>query len=131
MTTFEIINSVRAIVNGKEPQSDILPLLYKHRCASLICRLKGIGTGEGANKASMDFLNRMAVNERFRVLSPFFENTTESYAIVKGAPLSSVICGDPYARYSGDVDILIDKKDSNTIKNRLFSLGFVQGYEGT
>ena len=129
MTTFEIISAIRAIVNGQEPQSDILQLLHKHRCASLIRTLKGTTiSGEVANKASMDFLNRMAVNERFRVLRPFFEDTTERYAIIKGAPLSLVMCGDPYARYSGDIDILINKVDSNTIKNKLFSLGFVQGY---
>lgn len=128
MTRLEIINSVQAIINGEHPQEEVLSILHRHRCVPLLCALKETRSSEVAYNAPMEFLNRMAVNERLRLLRPFFENTTVRYAIIKGVPLSAVICGDPYARYSGDVDILIDKKDSDSIKNELMNMGFVQGY---
>lgn len=49
-----------------------------------------------------------------------------SYAVVKGEVLSQQIYGEPDRRYSGDIDILIDKKDIKLLEREIQNLGFRQ-----
>lgn len=48
------------------------------------------------------------------------------YAVVKGDVLSQQIYGTPYKRFSGDIDILIDKNNVAFLENELAKLGFEQ-----
>ena len=122
MTADKIIEAVRAHVRGEEAEkNDILDILRAHRCYPLIKQ------GNTAQEMMERVVNLAAVKERYRVCEPFFKNASFPYAVIKGAVLSSAVCGDPYRRVSGDIDILINRRDTDKAKTVLKSCGFVQG----
>ena len=121
MTADKIVAAVRAHVRGEEPQDDISGILRAHRCYALIKQ------GNTVQEMMGRVVNLAAVKERYRVCEPFFKNASFPYAVIKGAVLSSAVCGDPYRRVSGDIDILINRRDTDKSKTVLKSCGFVQG----
>ncbi len=121
----DIIQAVRRLSKGEEAGPDISDILYRHRCNYLLSLTKDKKYLK--TLAYEKFLSKMAVKERYKALTPFFENTDINYAVIKGAVLSLCAYNDPYLRVSGDIDILIDKKDSDKIKKELKALGFIQG----
>ena len=121
----DIIQAVRNLSKGEEAGLDISDILYRHRCSYLLSLTKDKKYLKIL--ASEKFLSKMAVIERYKALAYFFENTDINYAVIKGAVLSLCAYNDPYLRFSGDIDILIDKNDSDKIKKELKALGFVQG----
>ena len=74
-----------------------------------------------------NMLNRIAVKERYKACRSLFEQIAFPYAVIKGAVLSHMAYGDPFVRHSGDIDLLIRRKDADDLKALLLSLGFVQG----
>ena len=125
MTSNEIIESVRAIVNGGTPEHDISDILWQHRCFFLLSKLPS-----NPYKQRLELegaLNRIAIKERYKAGAPLFEKIDFPYAVIKGAVLSESAYCDPFARSSGDIDILIRRQDADKIKSLLLSLGFIQG----
>lgn len=121
MTADEIVQAIRACIRGQEVQNDISEILRAHRCYSLI-KLRNT-----SQEMTERVVNISAIKERFRTCAPFFNNASFPYAVIKGAVLSSAVYGDPYRRISGDIDILINRKDADKAKTLLKSCGFVQG----
>ena len=125
MTSNEIIESVRAIVNGGTPQHDISDILWQHRCFFLLSKLPS-----NPYKQRLELegaLNRIAIKERYKGCAPLFEKIDFPYAVIKGAVLSKSAYDDPFTRSSGDIDILIRRHDADEMKALLLSLGFIQG----
>lgn len=121
MTADQTIEAVRACARGEEPQIDISDTLRAHKCYPLIKQ-------ENTAQEMMErVVNLATVKERYRQCEPFFKNASFPYAVIKGAVLSSAVCGDPYRRVSGDIDILINRRDADKAKTVLKSCGFVQG----
>ena len=121
MTADQIVKAVRDCVRGEKPQDDIVDILRTHKCYALINR------GNTAQEMMERVINLAAVKERYRACEPFFKNASFPYAVIKGAVLSSSIFQDPYRRVSGDIDILINRKDADKSKALLKSCGFIQG----
>ena len=121
MTVDQIIEEVRACARGQKNQVDISHLLHRHRCYGLL----------SYNKTPKELLeravNHIAIKERYRACEPFFKRATFPYAVIKGAVLSYSVYGDPAVRVSGDIDILINRRDSDEAKHILQECGFVQG----
>ena len=122
MTSDQIIEAIRACVRGQEPQNDMSDILRTHKCYALIKQ------GNTAQEMMGRVVNLAAVKERYRQCEPFFKNASFPYAVIKGAVLSSAICHDPCRRVSGDIDILINRRDADEAKTLLKSCGFVQGH---
>lgn len=126
MTNAKLIEKIRALASGQKPAEDLSELLYRHRCFYWLSKAVHA-------QQAQDFvleekaLNRIAVKERYKTCQPLFESLSIPYAVIKGAVLSNVTYGDPFLRSSGDIDLLIRRKDADTVKDILHSLGFVQG----
>ena len=121
MTADQIVEAVRAWVRGQEPQNDISDILRAHKCYAPIKQ------GNTAQEMMERVVNLAAVKERYRQCEPFFKNASFPYVVIKGAVLSSAVCQDPYRRVSGDIDILINRRNADEAKTLLKSCGFVQG----
>lgn len=121
MSTAQIIEAVRACVRGEEPKIDISDILRAHKCYALI---KQKNT---AREMMERVVNLAAIKERYQACEPFFKNASFPYAVIKGAVLSSAVCQDPYRRLSGDIDILISRRDADKAKNLLKGCAFIQG----
>ncbi|MBQ9121534.1 MAG: nucleotidyltransferase family protein [Clostridia bacterium] len=118
MTHSEILEELRAFVCGHAPSEELADLLMRHGCGYLL--------PDGLPQEER-ILNRIAVTERYRICRSVFERIRFPYAVVKGAVLSERMHGDPFARASGDVDLLIRRQDADSMKALLLSEGFVQG----
>ena len=121
MTTDQIIEAIRACVHGEPPQNDISDILRAHRCYELIKQ------GNTVQEIMERVVNLATVKERYRICEPFFKSASFPYAVIKGAVLSSAVFQDPYRRISGDIDILINRKDADKAKALLKGCGFIQG----
>lgn len=76
-------------------------------------------------------LNKICVNERYKVckdIFDIFESNNIPYAVIKGAVLSKMAYGDIYYRKSGDIDILINRKDIDIVKQIMIGNDFIQGH---
>ena len=120
MRPTDIITAVRRLAQGKEPEFDITLILKKHRCHYLLQQCQ-------KQEPAEDAWNRIAIRERLRACQGIFSQSQFPYAVVKGAVLSQMIYGDPLARHSGDIDILIRREDADLLKDLLTACGFVQG----
>ena len=121
MRVEQIVEGVRACARGEKADSEIIGILKTHKCYSLL----------KPTNSSTDMLERAvnisAVRERYRACEFFFKNAEFPYAVVKGAVLSEAVCNDPFRRVSGDVDILINRRDADEAKRLLKESGFIQG----
>lgn len=128
MNSKDLLEAVRGVVNGKKPNIDISGILYKHKCYYLLSK---ISTFKRRPMFEAERgLNRIAAVERYKTCQPLFDKLGVPYAVIKGAALSDRIYGDPAMRFSGDIDILIRRKDADAVKEILLSLGFLQGRIG-
>lgn len=125
MTNDEIISSVRSLVKGEQPITDVCEILFRHKCFYLLSMLKNNPYLKTLTLARV--VNSAALKERYTALQPFFENSPFPYAVIKGAVLSQAAYKDLLIRSSGDIDILISRKNSDQMKEYLRSLGFIQG----
>ena len=124
-----IVSALRKIAAGQMPKTDISEILHRHMCTYLLSKIP-LST-DLTNKVTIEkFMSRVNVNERFRACEKVFYAFKEMripYAVIKGAVLSAAAYGDAFMRCSGDIDILISRKDIDTVKNILKGNGFVQG----
>jgi len=77
-----------------------------------------------------DTAYRIIVKERFLAGREVFETLNREkipYAVHKGAVLSQMLYGNPWARKSGDVDLLFSRENAARIKDIFKSAGFTQG----
>lgn len=117
----DIIKSVRSLVRDNEPEYSITNILYKHDCLYLLT----LYTHHLSRQIDFEqYLITTATKERYKL----FDNFTDvPYAVIKGAPLSKEIYGEASLRKTSDVDILVDKMDTDIVKSVLFNAGFTQG----
>ena len=121
MTIDQIIDAIRACSRGQKPQYDISNILYSHRCYALLRSNENpLGLAERA-------MNNIVIKERYMACEQFFKTATFPYAVIKGAVLSHSVYKDPALRISGDIDILIHRRDVDDSKRILKECGFVQG----
>ena len=125
MNTQEILHNVRLIINGHQPEIDISPILYYHRCYYLLSRIHNSSLKQQLIKEKI--IETIAIRERYIALKSLWNSSHISYAVMKGAVLSRMAYEDTAIRFSGDIDILIDKSDADAIKDLLYTNGFVQG----
>lgn len=82
------------------------------------------------NKAIVENLYYYILKQRFEVGKNLFYTLAQQgikYAIHKGAMLSKMLYGNYTTRISGDVDFLLSRDDSSTVKQILECEGFIQG----
>lgn len=124
-----IVSALREIAAGQMPKTDISEILHRHMCTYLLSKIPL--SADLTNKVTIEkFMSRVNVNERFRACEKVFyafEENRIPYAVIKGAVLSAAAYGDAFMRCSGDIDILIRRKDIDMAKNILRSNGFIQG----
>ena len=123
------LNAVRALAAGRQPETDISELLFQHKCFYLLSKLRQPHKYTQTLKLN-SILNQNCITERYRTCKEIFDTFhTRSipYAVLKGAVLSAAAYGSPYIRSSGDIDILINRRDADTVKAILNDHGFVQG----
>lgn len=125
MTNQEIIESVRALAKGEAPQADLEELLLRHRCDFLLTKLNKPPYKQHEQLARV--VNAVAVKERYKACIPLFSQSEVPYAVIKGATLSQRLYNDPLVRASGDIDVLIHRRDADRLKQLLTANGFVQG----
>ena len=121
MTIDQMIEAVRDYARGQQAKVDITDILRTHRCYGLLKQ------SETPMKRVERVMNYTAIKERYRACEPFFKNATFPYAVIKGAVLSSEVYQDPILRISGDIDVLIHRKDADKAKCLLKECGFLQG----
>lgn len=125
MNEQELLKAIRVLAGGSSPDTDIAEFLYRHRCYYLLSTLPRPLYAQALTAENA--LNRIAVKERYKACRSLFEQISFPYAVIKGAVLSHMAYGDPFVRHSGDIDLLICRKDADALKALLLSLGFVQG----
>lgn len=130
MKDYEVIlQSIRALAAGREPDTDISELLYRHNCMYLLSRIKKPHR-YSQSLFTNTTLNRINIRERYRCCRSVFEALEDAaipYAVIKGAALSVSAFGDPYSRHSSDIDLLVSRRDIDRVKQILLQQGFVQG----
>ena len=125
----EVLSSIRALAKGEAPASDIAAFLYAHNCTYLLSRIPAPHAYTDTLRAETA-LNAICVRERYtqcRCIFEALETSSIPYAVIKGAVLSQEAYGDSYCRKSCDIDLLINRRDIDYVKQILFNNGFVQG----
>lgn len=127
MESINIISSLQTLVQKYCSKEDLSEFLYKHRCFYLLERID-----EGTLKQKIILqkeLNEQIVRERYRQCKEVFYalNNKVKYANIKGAMLSLAAYGNAAYRFSADIDILIDRNQTASVKEILSRHGFVQG----
>lgn len=131
-----VFQSIHAIVDGDFSRIEIAPLLWEHRCYYLLSLLQANPYSEKLKKKI--FINQQTILVRFNVLKTLLKEFKFPYAIIKGPILSKRAFQNDSIRVSGDIDILIQKKDKNglysfflhcrkihlLIKGNIFQSGF-------
>ena len=125
----EYVKAIRTLANGQQPEIDIYDMLYNHNCSYLISKISS--KDKYTNKLKIEnVLNKACIIERYKQCAELFrkfEECTVPYAVIKGAVLSAAAYKDPFSRHSGDIDLLVDRKHIDQIKNIMRDLGFIQG----
>lgn len=125
----EIIKSIRALAQGKQPDLNISKLLYEHNCFYFLSKIREQDEYTQKSKTELQ-LNQICIKERYISCRPVFEmleNMSVSYAVIKGAVLSKTAYGDINVRKSGDIDLLIRRDDIDSVKKLMLQNGFIQG----
>ena len=117
------------LANDEQPGTDIYDMLYSHNCSYLISKLSS--NDKYTNKLKIEnILNKVCIAERYKLCAELFNKLEEChipYAVIKGAVLSAAAYKDPFIRHSGDIDLLVNRKNIDQIKKILLVLGFLQG----
>lgn len=123
----EIISEVRSICQGKCLHGDVFDILNHHGCIYLASKIP-----KHREQLIIEYtLISAATNIRYHMCKSIFKQLEEKgipYAVIKGAVLSIKAYGEIGYRRSGDIDILISRKNIDYVKTILFSLGFNQGH---
>ena len=126
MDSYQIFQSIQAIVNGDSSRIEIAPLLWEHQCYYLLSLLQD--NPYSVMLRNKKFLNQQTVSARFEACKELFEKIKFPYAVVKGAILSIRSYQNIATRSSGDIDILIRDTDIEKCSLLLQQFGFQQGY---
>lgn len=124
--------AIRALVKGERLQEetpDFVDMLRKHDCSYLLSKLE-LSREYKTDLHLQHMLNEICVKQRYTSCKPLFRCLEEQnilYAVMKGAILSKTAYNDPFCRRSGDIDLLIDRKDIDVVKTLLLQLGYTQG----
>lgn len=125
----EYIKAIQMLANGEQPGTDIYDMLYSHNCSYLISKLSS--NDKYTNKLKIEnILNKVCIAERYKLCAELFNKLEECYipyAVIKGAVLSAAAYKGPFIRHSGDIDLLVNRKNIDQIKKLLLDLGFIQG----
>lgn len=124
MKNEEIILEFRKVVEtGVCSNNELKDILKSHNCMHLIAY-----DDFSPKERLVDYAYSVAVRERFKNTQVIFDSMKSiPYAVIKGAVLSDQIYHSPFVRHSGDIDMIIDRQNLNTVKNILLTNGFVQG----
>ncbi|WP_270564236.1 nucleotidyltransferase family protein [Clostridium beijerinckii] len=125
----KIVESVRLLADGQQPNENISKLLYDHNCFYLLSKVRGQDGYSQKLQVETRF-NKISTSERYKACQPILEELEKlyiPYAIIKGAVLSKVAYGDIKIRKSGDIDLLLQRKDVDIVKKIMLKNGFVQG----
>lgn len=125
MITSEKIKSIRALANGENTNQNISEILLRHNCFFLASKIKNTSCQQDIKLHQT--LNNIAIKERYKACKPIFDTIKMPYAVIKGAVLSNSVYKDPFMRFSGDIDFLVNRKDVDSFKKLLISHGFIQG----
>ena len=126
MDSYQIFQSIQAIVTGDSSQIEIAPLLWEHQCYYLLSLLQD--NSYTVMLRNKKFFNQQTVLARLEVCKELFEMIKFPYAVVKGAILSIRAYQNIATRSSGDIDILIRDTDIKKFSVLLQKFGFQQGY---
>ena len=121
----DIIDSVRSLAKGEKPEIDISSLLYEHKCFYLLSK-----TDKSYEYKAEMTMNQICISERYKVCRGIFEDFEANeipYAVIKGAVLSKSAYGDINMRKSGDIDLLVSRKNIDVVKKIMLDNGFAQG----
>lgn len=124
------MEKIRALAEESRPDLETALVLYERRCLPLLSPSE-IPEGKAEEYRARSVLNRVCLRERYAACRGVFEALEAGgipYAVIKGAVLSEAAYGDVFARRSGDVDILLRRKDLGAVKELLLERGFQQGY---
>lgn len=117
------------LANGEQPDIDIYDILYSHNCSYLISKISS--NDKYTNKLKIEnVLNKVCIAERYKLCAELFNKFEECnipYAVIKGAVLSSAAYKDPFIRHSGDIDLIVNRKNIDQIKKTMLDFGFIQG----
>lgn len=120
--------SLRSIVNGENPSTDISNILYEHDCLYLLSKLDN---NELVKKLRIEKnLVSYWAKIYYTQCKLVFKQLNESnipYAVIKGIVLSEMAYKNPFFRKFSDLDLLISREFINDIKSILYSEGFMQG----
>lgn len=129
MTNQQMIESIRTLSTGRsldpDLETDISNFLSRHGCDYLLTKIKN--DSHRQHQALERAMNGIAIKERYKACTPLFSQSDIPYAVIKGAVLSQTMYQDPLIRASGDIDILIRRRDADHLKQLLTENGFVQG----
>ena len=114
-------------------------LLTRHRVVAPVCRaLEQLGgLVPAAARARLAGANRAAALRQMRLvgdlveLARAFEGAGARYATLKGPALSQLLHGDPVARHSGDLDLVVAREDFGLAVTALEGLGYARQAEPT
>lgn len=127
MESLQILNAVRQIVNGQQPDIDISDILYSHDCLFLLSKIKS-DSEEISNGRALIAANMITVKERYKACEAVFSALEGiEYAVIKGAALAHTAYGNTAFRRSSDIDLLTSRKNVDEIKKILLQNGFIQG----
>lgn len=110
-----------------------LNLVARHQVPALACRALEGGSGRVVPAPVMEELRRLAARARTNSLLAAGECARIARALaaeriamlpLKGAPLSVALYGDPAARHTADVDILVPDADVERAEGALQALGY-------
>ena len=120
------MEKIRALAEGSRPDSETALVLYERRCLPLLSPSE-IPKGKAEECRARSVLNRVCLRERYAACRGVFEALEAGgipYAVIKGAVLSEAAYGDVFARRSGDVDILLRRKDLGASRSFFWSGAF-------
>ncbi len=123
------IKALRDLINGHQPSIDISEMLYNHNCTYLLSK---IGSKNNyTNKLKIEnVLNKICITQRYKICEEVFKKLEIChipYAVIKGAVLSNSAYLNPFCRHSGDIDLLVNRKNIDEIKKIMYDAGFIQG----
>lgn len=121
-------DALKGVLAGEKPDEALAEWLWSQQCLDLLGEMAG-PYGEQAQMAMT--ANSLAIQARYAACREVFQKLEAAavpYAVVKGAVLSEAAYGSPAVRRSADIDLLIDRRDCETVRAVLVDAGFTQGY---
>ena len=105
-------------------------VLTEHQCLYLINCIKPESRVKFMPHRAVLVHNKASIKERYARCERIFRALDDShitYAVYKGAVLSTAAYEEPFYRASSDIDLFVRKVDVQMVKSMFSSFGFVQG----